>query len=91
MTSTRATPFTEESTKSSGGASINSDETSIGINFPEGVVGGVEATTATDSLENFLSALGNAIVSDVSNIIQDAQTVATCGIGGCAPPPEESK
>lgn len=70
--------------KSSGAASVDGEKTSVGGNYGEGVVGGVEVSTGTNALTGVLSAVGNAIASDVKQFVNDVKGLSICGMGGCS-------
>jgi len=76
-----------ESSKLSGAGSANGEDTAIGGNYGEGVVGGLEVSAGTDSLIDVGKEMVNGLINDTKQLVQDIKTTATCTpSSGCTPP-----
>jgi RHS repeat-associated protein len=75
-----------EATHSSGAGSVNGDDTSIGGNYGEGVVGGVEISAGTDSLIDVGKEMVNGLINDTKQLVNDVKTAATCTGSSCSTP-----
>jgi RHS repeat-associated protein len=76
-----------ESTHSSGVGSVNGEDTSVGGNYGEGVVGGLEISAGTDSLINVGKEMVNGLINDTKQLVGDIKTAATCNASSsCSAP-----
>ena len=76
-----------ESSKLSGAGSANGEDTAIGGNYGEGVVGGLEVSAGTDSLIDVGKEMFNGLINDTKQLVNDMKTAATCTTSsGCTPP-----
>ena len=75
-----------ESSKLSGAGSANGEDTAIGGNYGEGLVGGLEVSAGTDSLIDVGKEMVNGLINDTKQFVQDIKTAATCTPSGCTAP-----
>ena len=76
------------------GDSINSnvavgtdDRVGVGVGANIGVAqAGVQVTAGTQEVQNVAREVGNAVIQDTKQLLQDAHTSTTCGVGGCSTP-----
>jgi hypothetical protein len=76
-----------ESSKLSGAGSANGEDTAVGGNYGEGVVGGLEVSVGTDSLIDVGKEMVNGLINDTKQLATYIKTAATCTqSSGCTPP-----